>query len=90
MGLVITSCEICKNCKFYQSFYIKEKTRYKTVIGRCINDKKIDRHTRKISPTMDYCEFKQLTKNDTSEQRESIRKEITDMRKKTNTNSRNS
>lgn len=81
MGLVLTSCDNCKNCKYYQAFYVKDKTRYKTAIGRCTNGKIAD-HNRKISPVAAYCEFKEQAEDKTYEQNVSIRAEITDMRKK--------
>lgn len=82
MGLVLTSSDICKNCKYYQALYTKEKTRYKTLIGRCINDELITRNNRKISTVAKHCDFWEQREDNTSAQNESIRKEITDMRKK--------
>lgn len=81
MGLVLTSCNICKKCKFYKALYTKEATRFKTITGYCFNEN-ITWHNRKISVTMANCEFMEQYEDKTSGQRESIRKEITDMRKK--------
>lgn len=81
MGLLLTSCDICKKCKFYQALYTKEETRYKTLMGRCINDN-VTRHRKKNFPDIINCEFMEQVANNTSEQNASIRKEITDMRKK--------
>lgn len=82
MGLVLTSNDICKNCKYYQALYTKEKTRFKTLFGRCICDGLISRNKRSISPTAKHCDFREQCKDKTFEQNASIRKEISDMRKK--------
>ena len=82
MGLVLTSNDICKNCKYYQALYTKEKTRFKTIIGRCICDELTTRNNRRISTVAEHCDFWEQCEDKSSEQSVSIRKEITDMRKK--------
>ena len=82
MGLVLTSNDICKNCKYYKALYTKEKTRFKTLIGRCICDGVISRNKRSIYTTAKHCDFREQCEDKSSEENVSIRKEITDMRKK--------
>lgn len=82
MGLVLTSNDICKNCKYYQALYTKEKTRFKSVLGRCMHQEIITRNNRRISSVAEHCDLREQCEDKSSEQSVSIRKEIIDMRKK--------
>ncbi len=82
MGLVLTSNDICKNCKYYQALYTKRKMRFKTLIGHCMHHEITKRNTRSISPTAKHCDFREQCEDNTFERNVSIRKEISDMRKK--------
>ncbi len=46
MGNLLTSRDICKNCKYYIAHYTKDKTRFKTIMGHCSNIKKNARYKR--------------------------------------------
>lgn len=82
MGLVLTSNDICKNCKYYQALYTKEKTRFKSIMGRCMHNEMITRNNRKIFPIAKPCDYWEQCEDKAVKQNESIRQEITDMRKK--------
>lgn len=82
MGIVLTSNDICKNCKFYQQLYTKVKTRFKTAMGRCTNEQKTARNTRKFLINSEYCEFWEQGKDKMAEQDKCIREVISDIHTK--------
>lgn len=47
----------CKNCKYYIAHYIKEKMRFKSISGHCVNTKKSGRHMYKIIMGSNLCEY---------------------------------
>lgn len=75
-----TAERTCKTCKYYVALYTKEKTRFKTISGYCINDKKCARRRRYVCFNGSCCEFWEPCES-TSEQNNSIREAIFSMQK---------
>lgn len=55
--------EFCKNCKYYVALYTKEKTRFKTISGYCINDKTTAHNRKRIFLKDNCCELWEQNEN---------------------------
>ena len=82
MRRIFTSCEICKSCKFYQQFYIKDKTRFRAAMGQCTNEQKSGRNIRRLSLDITHCEFWEQREEMAGERNEHIHEVISDMHTK--------
>ena len=77
--MILTSYEICKNCKYYVPLYVKDKDRFKTIIGYCVYSAKTARNRQKPFTDGKQCEFKEQQENNIDEQNKSVRQVILKM-----------
>lgn len=62
----------CKNCKYYVALYTKEKTRFKTIMGYCINEENARGNRRRYFTKDDCCRHWEQCKSDGAQLNKSV------------------
>lgn len=77
----ISDKKFCKNCKYYVALYTKEKTRFKTIMGYCVNNKTTAHNRKRIFLKDNCCELWEQNENVLIEKNEAVHEVIFTMQK---------